>query len=120
MRDDDFYEVEGLERQLLERQTRSSRRRLDEMISDDFVEIGRSGRKWTKAEIIDSLVQETGFEVEINFVQFQRIGKDSILVTYRTKRVDCHESMEAFRSSIWQRRDQSWKIIFHQGTPIQA
>lgn len=119
MQDEDLAEVEALERRLLEPRTRSSRQSLDELIDDDFIEIGRSGRVWTKREILASLPQERNLEIEIDHVQSRRIGENVILVTYRSRRVGVAQTADALRSSIWQRQDETWRVVFHQGTPVQ-
>jgi len=113
-------EVEALERRLLDPRTRSSGKNLDELIADDFFEIGRSGRMWTKGEILKSLPQEQGLKIEMDSVQSRRIGKDIILITYRSRRVGVAQAAAALRSSIWQRRDNKWQVIFHQGTPAPS
>jgi len=115
--DEDFEEVVALERRLLDPATRSSRIDLDELIADDFFEVGRSGRVWTKGEILESLLREQGPTIEIDSVRPRGICQDVILVTYRSRRVGTAQAAPALRSSIWRRRDKKWQILFHQGTP---
>lgn len=114
--DEQHSAVETLERRLLNPRIRSSGTDLDELIADDFVEFGRSGRVWTKSAIIESLSQAPSVEVEIASVQCRHICDSAILITYRSKRVGEDQSADTLRSSIWQRRGDVWQIIFHQGT----
>lgn len=111
--------VEALERRLLNPRIRSSEKDLDELIADDFVEFGRSGRVWAKSTIIKSLSQAPSVEIEIDSVQCRHICDRAILITYRSKRVGEDQSADTLRSSIWQRRGDVWQIIFHQGTQAE-
>jgi hypothetical protein len=119
MPDGDLAEVEALERRLLDPGTRSSSEALHKLIDDDFIEIGRSGRIWTKSEIVEELLEEQSLEIEMDSVQSRRIGEDVILIIYRSRRVGVAQTADAIRSSIWQRRKKNWQIVFHQGTPAQ-
>ena len=49
--------VLGLEYELLSPETRHSETRLRELLADEFVEFGASGRIYDKQSIIDSLLQ---------------------------------------------------------------
>jgi hypothetical protein len=111
--------VETLERRLLNPRIRSSGTELDELVADDFVEFGRSGRVWTKSTIIESLLQAPSVEIEIDSVQCRHICDSVVLLTYRSRRVGEDHSADTLRSSIWQRRDDVWQIIFHQGTQAE-
>ena len=117
MQDELLARVEALERRLLSPRIRASKTDLDELIADDFVEIGRSGRVWTKSNILESLPQSPGVEIEIDTLHARHVGDNVVLITYRSRRLGERRSADALRSSIWQRRDDIWQIIFHQGTP---
>lgn len=114
--EDHLATIESLERRLLEPQVRTSRQELDELIAESFVEFGSSGRVWTKSEIIDELVDGPGSTIEIDSVQPRYIGEDTILITYRSRRVGEGSGVEALRSSIWRQLGDRWQLIFHQGT----
>lgn len=45
-------DVLGFEMELLRPEVRASRERLESLLDDDFVEIGASGRRWTREAII--------------------------------------------------------------------
>lgn len=57
---DRFEAVRAAELSLLGPDVRGDGARLRSILHPDFVEIGRSGRRWTRDEIIDALVQEEG------------------------------------------------------------
>lgn len=113
----ELAEVESLERRLLDPQTRGSKPQLDALIADNFQEFGRSGRMWQKPEIIDSLSQAPDLNVAIDGIQSRQIGNDVVLITYTSRHIDEESETLTFRSSIWQRHDEPWKIVFHQATP---
>jgi hypothetical protein len=48
--------IRGLEEQLLDPLVRSSRSQLEELLHKDFVEVGKSGRRWTWEACIVSLI----------------------------------------------------------------
>jgi glyoxylase I family protein len=118
--DKDLAEVETLERRLLDPGVRSSRSSLDELIADEFVEFGRSGKVWTKAAIIEALAQEEDINIEIDSLRSRKIGGNVVLVTYRSRRIGAVRSADALRSSVWQLQQGRWRIVFHQGTPTAA
>jgi len=117
---DDLAVVEALERRLLEPGIRSSRPELELLLADDFVEFGSSGRVWTRKEIITDLLMQPTADIEVDSIESRYIGEGTVLITYRSRRVGEADAMEALRSSIWQRRGGTWKIIFHQGTKARA
>lgn len=118
--DEQLSVVESLERRLLTPRTRSSRKDLDLLIANDFLEFGSSGRVWTKAEIINSLLQSPDLDVKIDRVQSRELVENVILVTYRSNRVSQTGNTVTLRSSIWQKRGDEWQLIFHQGTIAQT
>ena len=111
--------VEALERRLLEPAVRSSSKELDELLAEDFLEFGSSGRVWTRSEIVAELLTESGSEIEIDSARSRHISEDVILLTYRSMRVGDTDAAAALRSSIWQRQGGIWKLIFHQGTKVR-
>ena len=50
-----FKEIEKLEVEIACTASRQNAHRLNELLSDSFEEVGASGRKWTKEEIINEI-----------------------------------------------------------------
>lgn len=50
--------IRAAERELLISSTRRDGARIRELLHHDFVEIGRSGRRWNRVEIVESLATE--------------------------------------------------------------
>lgn len=112
-------QLRRLEQSLLEPAVRRDGDRLRQLLAEDFLEFGSSGRVWTRKAIIDLLAAETGFLApEIEDFQCSMIGGKVALVTYRTVRVDAGsgERLCSLRSSVWVRQDGVWRMRFHQGT----
>jgi hypothetical protein len=94
---------------------RGKKRRLNELLSDDFVEFGSSGRVYDKKMLIDMLVHERHAEVAVRDFAIREIAADVALVSYRTVG---SAGQEARRSSIWTQQNGRWQMTFHQGTRI--
>ncbi|UWZ85031.1 nuclear transport factor 2 family protein [Occallatibacter riparius] len=112
-------QLRRLEQSLLDLAVRRDGDRLRQLLSDDFLEFGSSGRVWTRKSIIDMLATETNFfppaieEFECTF-----LSEKVALVTYRTVRTDAKtgERLSSLRSSVWTRQNGEWRMRFHQGT----
>ena len=106
------------EQALLDPAVRRDRARVAELLADDFLEFGSSGRIWTREAILDLLVTESYDPPAMEEFQCDLIGEDVALVTYKTVRADAASGLraEVLRSSIWIREAGDWRVRFHQGT----
>lgn len=92
------------------------------LLADGFLEIGGSGRVYSKTEVLDAL-QEARI-LDCAFTEFKglHISTDCVIITYMTNMKRRQQGQEfiqrAHRSSTWIRRDGTWRIIFHQATPL--
>ena len=103
-------EIRTLEEQLGIPAVRASADALDRLISDEFVEFGSSGRTYTKRDVIAQLLANPNGQVTLGGLRVRALSDDVALATYRTA--------ASLRSSIWRREGESWRVVFHQGTPI--
>jgi hypothetical protein len=103
-------EIRRCEEELGSSTVRASADALDRLVSDQFVEFGSSGEKFTKRDVIDQMIAHA--HVTISLIDFRvlAVSPDVALATYRTA--------GSLRSSIWRREGPYWRIVFHQGTPI--
>lgn len=94
---------------------------LASLLHDDFVEVGASGRRWTRDEIVAMLEAETGAarDAAIDGLDVLTIGRDARVATYRITIVERAERRTSRRSSVWVRTAGRWLLRFHQGTPIR-
>ncbi len=104
-----------LEKSLLQSQGRKSGE-VAQLLADDFVEFGSSGRIFTKPEAIQVLHTEpvVGFETSDFRVRF--LNPHIALLTYVAHR-NGSLSSTSLRSSLWKQQDGRWQLLFHQGTP---
>ena len=97
-------------------ETRGDRSWMDQRLARDFTEFGQSGRRYTRAEILDLDVGEIHATLPLRDLQCRRLGGGVALVTYQAD-VD---GLLSNRSSIWRLTDAGWQMVFHQGTPTSA
>ena len=112
--DDATAELIGLERALWQAETRFDTEFMERTLAPDFLEHGRTGRVWTRAETIAA----TGDSIDANLrdIAVSQLAQDVALLTYVSEVQ--HEALDlANRASIWVRRDGRWQLRFHQGTP---
>jgi len=85
------------------------------LVDPDFLEIGQSGRLWSR----DSILAEFGTagslpRVQVSELDARDLAPGLALVTY----VSSLEGRSIRRSSIWRETDDGWRALFHQGTRI--
>lgn len=112
----------ALEEELLSPQVRASEARLNELLADDFVEFGSSGRIYDKPTVIREL-GESGYVADFEIGDFCLVMSraDSALVTYRcaVKSDSGDVIRKSNRSSLWRLVDDRWQLVFHQGTKTE-
>jgi hypothetical protein len=112
-----------LELDLQRLEVRRDRARLDELLHESFVEFGRSGRRYEKADILEQLPVESAPEAmwsqDFELVQ---LADGVAQFTYRSASIDDNGDLYRYslRSSLWQRTARGWQMRFHQGTPTEA
>jgi hypothetical protein len=103
-------------------EVRRDRARLDMLLHDEFVEFGRSGRSYIKADILEQLPAETAPDAmwSQDFAVAE-LADGVALLTYRSASVDENGSLycHSLRSSLWQRAERGWQMRFHQGTATE-
>lgn len=111
-----------LEQTMHQPSVRIDSHRLDLLLHDDFVEIGRSGQVFTKQSIINALSSEETVTVWSQDYQCQMISETHVLLTYRSARVAADDTLyrHSWRSSLWECVEGKWQMRFHQGTPTEA
>lgn len=105
--------VKKLELEISSPEVRSSARKISALLHDDFEEFGKSGRRFTKADIVEELPSWDYQKIEIRNMALVRLSAGTVLVKYQTEAGGALSN----RSSIWVKGGDSWQMIFHQGTP---
>ena len=113
-------QLRHLEEQLLQPQVRASRERLAELLADDFIEFGSSGKVFDKKKVIAGLAKETPTKLSLSKFAVTMLADNIALVTYRAARSAGRgrRPVQSLRSSVWRLREGNWQMVFHQGTRI--
>ncbi|MEO1241651.1 MAG: DUF4440 domain-containing protein [Pseudomonadota bacterium] len=103
----------NLEKKLLTPAIRRNAKAASALLDDDFYEIGKSGKTFSKEQILRLMADEDSTEISwtIDDFEIRRLAPTIILVTYKIR------ENASLRSSVWRNDDKEWKMVFHQGTP---
>lgn len=98
----------------------TTRADFEKMIVDDYWEVGASGTRYSRADVLDVLekrhaVPHTDIWETMDF-QCRRLARDVYLLTYTLLQ---NRERRSRRSTIWQRTAEGWKIVYHQGTIVE-
>ena len=90
------------------------------MTVEDFWETGASGRRYSRAHVLDELERRfAGPRQDIwetsDFV-CRKLAEDLFLLTYTLLQDGKRRTR---RATIWRRTAEGWKIVYHQGTIVQ-
>ncbi len=93
---------------------------LENMTHEDFWEVGASGKKYTREFVIETLLerykkQEADIWEAKGFECFE-IAPDNYLLTYTL--IQDYTRITR-RSTLWRFCENTWKILYHQGTIVQ-
>lgn len=109
-----------MEERLLLPDVRKLSKELEELLADDFIEIGSWG-VYNKRQIIESLKEEPPTKRSLSDFKAFTLAPDVILVTYRITQHGSSDSSPVYslRSSIWKLLDGRWQMVFHQSTRVR-
>lgn len=90
---------------------------IGDLLAEEFVEFGSSGRVYDKRQVIESL-QRGNDSIELTDFSATLLSPGLALATYVATRLDESgaPSTRSLRSSIWKRIHGHWRMVFHQGT----
>jgi hypothetical protein len=117
--------LQGLEIELHRLETRRDRGRLEQLLHPDFVEVARSGRCYSRSEVLAEFSTDDGAVLETvragNF-ELAELRPGCALLIYSS----AHEGPDGelyrrtLRSSLWVETEGGWQMRFHQGTAVEA
>jgi hypothetical protein len=97
----------------------TTRADFENMMADEFWEVGASGRIYNRQYVLDELEKRYNNPVkdvwETKDFNCMEIAPDNYLLTYTLRQ----GSRITRRSTIWRRTDERWMIVYHQGTPVK-
>jgi len=104
--------VVDLERSLLSDEVRGDRASVAALLHPDWSEIGRSGRLWTRAELLDAIAPIPG-GCDFELIEAREIASGVVRLLWR----GTTDAGSTLRSSWWRSDRGDWRQVFHQGTP---
>ena len=109
----------ALEESLWRAETRYDAQFVDTVFAADFFEFGRSGKTYTRSEMMPGEFEPNGFNATLPLGNFNAryLAQDLVQVTYVSEVAYGDDVQFANRSSLWSCEDGGWKLRFHQGTP---
>jgi hypothetical protein len=97
----------------------TTRNDFDAMMEPDFWETGASGRRYTREQCLELLVERARTPHddpwETSDFACREIGPDDFLLTYTLRQ----GARVTRRATLWRRRDGAWRIAYHQGTVVE-
>ena len=92
----------------------------ERMTTEDFWEVGASGRRYSRNEVLDALEKRSTTPDKDVWETFdfhcKMLAADVFLLTYTLIQDKVRRTR---RSTVWKRTAEGWKIVYHQGTIVQ-
>lgn len=93
----------------------------DLRMAPEYWEVGASGRRYDRAFILEFLAQNPPVDAGIagwicSEFGLRALGLATFLLTYTLRQ----RERITRRATIWEKADGRWRIVFHQGTIVQA
>ena len=117
---DDSAALRELEEALWRVETRCDRAWMDEVLAEDFLELGRSGRVYNREQILNFSLDQIAAVLPRPDFEARALSGDVALLTYNSAVTIEGEVAHARRCSVWSRVADGWKLRFHQGTPYDG
>jgi hypothetical protein len=109
--------IQALEESLWRPETRFDHAYMDRILAPDFLEFGRSGRIYNRAEVLTVPYMEIHCALPLMNFAVHPLAEGIVFTTYISEVLN-GELQLANRSSIWIKSPTGWQIQFHQGTPF--
>jgi len=111
-----------LEEYLFNPKVRASYRELNNLIADDFTEIGASGIRFDKKQALERLPHEHAPRIKAGDFELRILSPTCAQLLYKAIMIKHEETTPIYslRSSIWSLNNGQWQMSFHQGTPCET
>jgi hypothetical protein len=117
--DSDRAQLTRLEESMWQAATRFDLAFMEKTLAPDFLEFGRSGRIWSREQILDMAGRTIDAVLPLPDLRIRLLDADTAQLTYDSEvRIDGVVE-HAHRSSVWSRAGGGWVMRFHQGTPFR-
>jgi len=115
--------LRDLETELHRSETRRNRSRMESLLHPEFVELARSGRRYSRREVLEEFEGGRGLEpIHAQAFELSELGPGIALLTYQSAHAAPTGDLfrHSLRSSVWIETPDGWRLRFHQGTPVDA
>jgi hypothetical protein len=116
--EEDRAELTRLEEAMWRAETRFDPGFQQARFAPDFFEIGRSGRVYSREQIVSVPPQEIRAVLPLANLAIRLIDRDTAQLTYDSQVSYGAATEHGRRSSFWSRTSSGWVMRFHQGTPF--
>ncbi|MDR4652710.1 MAG: DUF4440 domain-containing protein [Nitrosomonas sp.] len=121
-------QIMQLELKLLHTDMRAHPAVIDELLDSAFEEIGSDGQAHSRQDVVAWLQnKDSAQHWSLADFRIKSLSNDMVIAVYRAVRHDPAQAADkdrngqkayrgSIRSSVWQRRGDHWKMVFHQAT----
>ena len=113
-------ELAELETSLWRETTRFDHTWMNAILAPDFTEFGRSGRRYDRKASLEADREPINAVLPLEQFTVELLRPDLALVTYISETVAPNGPRRSNRMSLWDRTDGTWRLRFHQGTPVEG
>ena len=109
-----------LEESLWRAETRYDSAYMNKIFAADFIEFGRSGQIYSRAEMMFEPDPLRTISARLPLLDFNAryLSDEIVQITYVSEVTNAGKVSRGNRSSIWSRTKRGWQLRFHQGTPF--
>jgi hypothetical protein len=111
-------ELAAIEQELWNYESRYDTHRMDQLLAPDFFEFGKSGRRYTRGELLLDKQDQRDFIATLHKFSTKMLSPSVALVTYAAELTSGSTTEWSNRSSIWDNSLGKWQLRFHQGTAL--
>lgn len=109
-------ELRALEASLWSDSQRFDRAHMDDLLHPSFFEVGQSGRRYSREDIIGVPHRPINASEFVDFKAFA-LGESVVVLTYAIESAFAGIQVITRRLSIWSNSTGRWLLCYHQGTP---
>lgn len=96
----------------------TTRQDFDQMMAEDFWEVGASGRIYSRTFVLDTLEQRHQKPVvenlQVTHFRCQQVATHLFLTSYTLNQ----SGRISRRASLWRQTPKGWQVVYHQGTIV--
>jgi hypothetical protein len=115
--EEDRRALTRLEEAMWREETRFDKAFMERALAPDFFEFGRSGRTYTRQQILDSPREPIAAQLPLEDFRVRLLDANTAQLTYNSRARYKGVVESGRRSSIWSKSGDTWVLRFHQGTP---